>query len=134
MSDDALRATRNTVDGLLLTESDLIGGDRIARRFADFRANIDAISDDEPWLKAWLRQECTKGGELFLAAKADRSKNGSLDAPATDPNSRAAIIRRFNAWSPDVVAHIDAYRNSPRTQADVQAWLNDVTLSQRASG
>jgi hypothetical protein len=129
MSDDALRATRNTLDELLLSESDLIGGDRIARRFAELRANIAAISDDEPWLKAWLEEECTAGGALFVTAKEDRGRNGSLDAPAADENSRASIIRRFNAWSQDVVAHIDAYRRSGRTESDLRAWPVSSTPS-----
>ncbi len=129
MSDDALRATRSTLDDLFLTESDLIGGDRIARRFAELRANVAAISDDEPWLKAWLEQEATKGGAMFVAAKADRGRNGSLDAPAADANSRASIIRRFNAWSCEVVAHIDAYRKSDRTESVIRAWGADSTLS-----
>lgn len=118
-----------TLDELLLSESDLIGGDRIARRFAELRANVAAISDDEPWLKSWLEQELTKGGAMFVTAKADRGRNGSLDAPASDSNSRAAIIRRFNAWSREVVAHIDAYRRSDRTESVIRAWGVDSTLS-----
>jgi hypothetical protein len=122
MSDDALRATRNTFDGLVLTESDLIGGDKIARQFAGLREDLAALSDDEPWLKVWLGHETTKGGMLFTAAKNNRTKNGSLDAPASDPTSRTAIIRSFNAWTREVIAHIDEYRNSPRTQDVVQPW------------
>jgi hypothetical protein len=121
------------MDGLVLTESDLIGGDRIAREFAGLRENIAALSDDEPWLKAWLGQEATKGGELFTAAKTNRAKNGSLDAPASDPTSRTAIIRSFNAWTREVIAHIDEYRNSPRTQDVVQPWQDAAAGSSAGS-
>src|SRR3954468_1098477 len=84
MSDDALRATRNTVDGMVLTESDLIGGDKIARQFAALRDDIATLSDDEPWLKEWLGREATKGGELFTIAKLNRAKKGSPGAPPPD--------------------------------------------------
>jgi len=107
---------------MVLTESDLIGGDKIARQFAALRDDIATLSDDEPWLKEWLGREATKGGELFTIAKLNRAKNGSLDAPASDPTSRTAIIRSFNAWTRDVIAHIDAYRVSARTADVVREW------------
>jgi len=107
---------------MVLTESDLIGGDKIARQFAALRDDIATLSDDEPWLKEWLGREATKGGELFTIAKLNRAKNGSLDAAASDPASRTAIIRSFNAWTRDVIAHIDAYRVSARTADVVREW------------
>src|SRR5690348_8016596 len=109
MTDTALTVARDTLDGLTLSESDLVAGDRVVDAIAAFKARIDLIDDSEPWLKGWLEQEHKKGAVLYAAAKVNRNKNGFRDAPASDPHSRASIIRRFNEWAAEVVRHIDEY-------------------------
>ena len=127
MTDKALIAARDTLDGLTLSESDLVAGDRIVNAIAAFKSRVDLIDDSEPWLKRWLDQEHKKGAVLFTAAKVNRNKNGFRDAPATDPHSRASIIRRFNEWTTEVVRHIDEYVASDRSEAVVRPWWDRAT-------
>lgn len=126
MTDDtALAAARDTLDGLVLTEDDLTGSDRIVDQLAAFKARVGVIDDDsEPWVKAWLLQEHVKGAMLFTAAKTNRGHQGAADAPDSNPHSRANVIRRFNGWAAGVVEHVDEYVASTRTQSVVQGWLD----------
>lgn len=121
MTDQALDRIETLVRSLKLTEEHLRGSDEITDRLRQIRMTFGELPADEPWLRKWLEREHVKAANLATAAKTNYSKWFGTDNTAAQL-ARDSSIARFNEWRDELVAHVESYRLSDRSESVVRPW------------
>ena len=109
---------------LSLHEVDFTVGDAFVSRIGDVKQAINQIdTTGEPWVADWLSAEHLKAGMLWTAAKANWNREQSNGPDRIfNPQTRGAILDRFNKWVTDLQGRLDRYERSSRIEADVAEW------------
>jgi hypothetical protein len=115
---------------LSLGEDDL-DFDFIVDQLSGLKGEIDALEIEldsaEPRLVKWLNAEHYKGTLLYVGAKTNYQKEitDGRSFPF-DPQTRAALAARFNAWSVEALSRLRIYTPSDGSADTVKTWMREL--------